>query len=506
MERPVRGLTERLRVDVHNDVVERARRVAAELNCGYILRLQDKKETLVNINNGRTEEIATGSLVGMGVQVFTAEGFSGFASSDLVSAQAVEDLLKRAFTLARYAKEAGGEMSRALFGLAPHQERRILPLRYSYGSLGLDRVEQELGAINKELQSLDQRLSVRTIHRLVDEEWRIARHDGTDVVFNTPRAFVYNTFTAKEGQETATTFANIPGSDLAVLLDPEFRQRLMKRSRKAAQLAVALLSAGRIKSGHYKLVIDYPLAKGLAHEAFGHAAETDGMETSILGRNGRMRVGEQVASSIVSIIDGPVEGDYAYQPISANGIPRETVTIVENGVLKAGLADLFSAEAAGVPVTGAGRVESCHHLPLARMTNIRIQVANPYPVEKPFEDLTPADLYELLRKYNLMEPGEEVLYLSGFQGGQVNPAFGNFVFNCSGIYRLGEKPVLYRGAIFSGQILSALQAVIAGLGPIQIDAMGTCGKLFQGVPSSGGSHYFLVLKADEEITIGGEAQ
>ena len=52
----------------------------------------------------------------------------------------------------------------------------------------------------------------------------------------------------------------------------------------------------------------------------------------------------------------------------------------------------------------------------------------------------------------------------------------------------------------------ALQAVIAGLGPIQIDAMGTCGKLFQGVPSSGGSHYFLVLKADEEITIGGEAQ
>ena len=71
---------------------------------------------------------------------------------------------------------------------------------------------------------------------------------------------------------------------------------------------------------------------------------------------------------------------------------------------------------------------------------------------------------------------------------------------------MGEKPVLYRGAIFSGQILSALQAVIAGLGPIQIDAMGTCGKLFQGVPSSGGSHYFLVLKADEEITIGGEAQ
>lgn len=494
-----------LRVDAYNDLVEQARRVATKLNCGYILRLQDKRETLVNINNGRTEEIATGSLVGIGVQVFTEEGYSGFASSDQVTVSAVTELLERAYALARHAKEAGGEVNRALFQLTPYRDRRVLPLSFPYGSLGLAEVEQELKTINNELRSLDDRLSVRTVHRIVDEEWRIARHDGTDVIFNTPRAFVYNTFTAKEGAETATTFANIPGSDLAVLVKEEVRQRLMKRSCKAARLAVSLLSAGRIKSGHYKMVIDYPLAKGLAHEAFGHAAETDGMEASILGKNGRVRVGDEVASPIVTIIDGPLEGDYAYQPVSANGIPRETVTIVEQGVLRAGLADLFSAESAGVPVTGAGRVESCHHLPLARMTNIRIEVANPYPIEEPFEDLTAEDVYELLLKHDLTKPGEEVLYLSGFQGGQVNPAFGNFVFNCSGIYRLGKEPVLYRGAIFSGQILSALRSVTAGLGPVQIDAMGTCGKMFQGVPSSGGSHYLLVLNADEEITIGGEA-
>ena len=175
------------------------------------------------------------------------------------------------------------------------------------------------------------------------------------------------------------------------------------------------------------------------------------------------------------------------------------------GRLRAGLADLFSAADAGVEVTGAGRVESCHHLPLARMTNIRIELDDFIAVDEDFEDITPEKLYQILIENELIQEDEEVLYLTGFQGGQVNPAFGNFVFNCSGIYKLGPEPILYRPAIFSGGILTALKSVRAGIGPLKIDAMGTCGKMMQGVPSSGGSHYFLLLDRNPEITIGGEA-
>lgn len=498
-------MDERLRVDAYSPAIERLRTIGEELKVGYILRVQDKKETFFHINNGHTEEIATGSLRGVGIHVFTPEGYSGFASSDRIDSDGLEELLRRAHRLANHSAEAAGETNQAIFKLSPDQRRIILPVRHPYGSLSLDETERLLMEINQALSALDSRLSVRTVHRVVDEEWRIVRHDGTDMIFNTPRAFVYNSFTAKEGTETATTTANVPASDLSVLLEPEYRDRLMKRSTNSARLAVALLGAGKVRGGHYKMVIDYGLAKGLAHEAFGHAAETDGMETSILGRDGKVRVGETVASPIVSIIDGPLEGDYAFQPVSANGILRETVAIVDHGVLKAGLSDLFSAETAGVPLTGAGRIESCHHLPPARMSNIRIEVDQPLPMEGSFEDLTPQSIYQLLIKNGLMQPGEDVLYLTGFQGGQVNPAFGDFVFNCSGIYKLGDEPVLYRGAIFSGQVLSALKAVIAGVGPLQIDAMGTCGKMAQGVPSSGGSHALLVLAADDDITIGGEA-
>ena len=88
----------------------------------------------------------------------------------------------------------------------------------------------------------------------------------------TPRSFIYNTFTARENGKTATTYCNLPGTDLSILLEPAETAKLYKRSVRAARMALDLLHAGTVKSGSSKLVIDYALAKVLAHEAFGHAA------------------------------------------------------------------------------------------------------------------------------------------------------------------------------------------------------------------------------------------
>ncbi len=114
---------------------------------------------------------------------------------------------------------------------------------------------------------------------------------------------------------------------------------------RAATQAQQLLGAPRYAAGSYPLIMDYAMAKGLAHEAFGHAAETDGMRTSILGTNGVFRSGERMAAPIVSIIDEPLERDHAYQPFSPNGVPRGRATILDHGVLTDALADVFSARA-----------------------------------------------------------------------------------------------------------------------------------------------------------------
>jgi TldD protein len=62
---------------------------------------------------------------------------------------------------------------------------------------------------------------------------------------------------------------------------------------------------------------------------------------------------------------------------------------------------------------------------------------------------------------------------------------------------------LFRPAIFSGPVLEALRSVRTGLGPLQLDALGTCGKWGQSVASCGGSNYFLVLDRNPRVLVGG---
>jgi TldD protein len=54
-------------------------------------------------------------------------------------------------------------------------------------------------------------------------------------------------------------------------------------------------------------------------------------------------------------------------------------------------------------------------------------------------------------------------------------------------------------------MFGALHAIREGFGPLLLDAIGTCGKWGQSVPSSGGSHYFLALDPNERVRLGGRS-
>src|SRR5690606_27826272 len=122
-----------------------------------------------------------------------------------------------------------------------------------------------------------------------------------------------------------------------------------------------------------------------------HLCESD-VDGSVLMRRGRLRLGERLARSSVSIIDGPLAGDFAQQPVSANGVPRQTVALIERGVLASGLGDLFSAARAGIKVTGACRASGYRDRPTPRMTNIRIQLSDALPLAADPEQLTAEDV------------------------------------------------------------------------------------------------------------------
>jgi TldD protein len=303
-----------------------------------------------------------------------------------------------------------------------------------------------------------------------------------------------------------TAGASLSRTGYEIVLDPAERATLLSRSATAAEHAQRLIGAPRYPAGSYPIIMDYAMAKGLAHEAFGHAAETDGLRTSILGAGGKFRRGELMAAEIVSIVDESLPGDHAFQPFSPNGVRRDRATILDHGVLVDALADLFSARDAGVRVIDAARAQSYGNVPVPRMTNIRIELPEPLPMSGRFEEQRPEEVRAALLNAGMLVAGQPVVYLAGYKGGQVSPAQGDFVFNCAALYELSVEGVrLYQPGIFSGQTEAALHAIRVGFGPLQLDAMGFCGKAGQSVPSSGGSHYFLYLEANPRVVIGGRS-
>ncbi|MGE5557158.1 MAG: TldD/PmbA family protein [Bacillota bacterium] len=470
-----------------------------------IIRCQERVDTEVLINNGKTERIRKTDFSGMGVQVFTEDGYTGFVSYDRIVPGMIRELVEKAWLIAVGRGDPVFLSNREIFTLNPVRGRYEMPSEFGPDDLEIEAWDMEVKNLNRTVDpGTDAEFSIQTYNLATREAWRIFRSDGTDVYFETPRAALYHSMTVKKDGNSVNASANVSGADLHIIRERAMLAKLSARTGKALSMAVQLLDAPRIKKGSYKILIDYAMAKGLAHEAFGHASESDHAAESVLATDGVFRLGEKVAADNVTIIDGPVRGDYAYCPVSANGEIRENVEIVKNGRLHGGLGDIFSAREAGIEPSGAARAQSYQSLPMPRMSNIRLTVADPIPLGAAFEEVTPADLYHLLKSRSLIGYDEKVIYLAGYGGGQVNPATGDFVFNCSGVYGLAEKPHLYQPAIFSGNVLSALQSIICGIGPVEATAVGTCGKMGQGVPSSGGGNCFILMDVNDEVEVGGE--
>jgi TldD protein len=489
-------------VAAFDDVVGTALEEARRLGVFVIGRLQDRRDWSLVADNGKLQRVTGSRSVGLGVQLFTASGHSGFASTDLVSAEGARQVVRHAEALARAAARAGAERSSIVHALRREEHLSWWGSARTLHATPRSERQQALLAAHRQALELADGLATRSSIGLVEGEWRIVRSDGTDVRFRLPRGLVQHVFTVRDSDQSATVRCSVSGADDRVLLDEANQVKLQRRARQALRCARDVVGAEPVQPGSYQLVLDHTLAKSLAHEAFGHAAESDVVERSILAERGRLRLGEQVARRGVSIVDGPIADDYAYQPVSANGLLRQTVEIIRDGVLTSGLGDLFSAARAGSPVTGACRSDSYASIPLPRISNIRLVLDQYEPLGMSPDELRPGDVRDRLAALGMLQRGTRTLLLTGTRGGQVSPNQGDFVFGCDAAYDLSDGASARRPATLSGKSLSALRAVAGALGELVLDAPGRCVKGAQGLASCGGSHAYLVLEPHPEVRVG----
>lgn len=495
----------------HDEAIAAALAAAHARGLYVIVRLQEVSERRLTVVDGGIERQRSTRLSGIGVHAFTSGGAVGFASVDDVRPAAAAEAVQRAGALALAAQAAGARPSLAVYQLAaqgrvrvPAPECPAVPLSAPAASPAVSEELRTVIGAQEALAGLtvgDGR-TLRSLHHVVDERWRIVRTDGTDVSFAAPRAVLRHDVSGRLDGRAVRAAASVSGLDPSATLSAGALARLARRVGRAAWVARVSAAPRPLPAGQPRIVLGHALAKGLAHEAIGHLCESD-VDGSVLLRRGRLRLGERLARDTVSVVDGPLPGGYVQQPFSANGIVRQTVRLVDGGVLAAGLGDLFSAEAAGVPITGACRASSFRDRPTPRMTNIRIEMADavPLPPSVDPDDLSPDDVIAALDRLGLLEGGHPTLYLTGYRGGQAHPRRGDFVFGAEAAFDLKDGGAPLGPVSFTGLAERALAAIVAGIGPLCTDAIGMCGKDGSSVTSSGGSHALLVLDPDPDLVV-----
>ena len=251
-----------------------------------------------------------------------------------------------------------------------------------------------------------------------------------------------------------------------------------------SELAIDAAGSKTPPPGTYTVVVDPNVVGLLLHEAFGHASEGDLVSSGESVLHGKL--GMQVASELVTIIDeGIVEGGYFY-PFDDEGVQKRRTVIVENGVLKGYIHDRESALYFNAEPTGNGRAQDFENQPIVRQTNYYMQ-----PRDYTFEEL--------------IEDIDFGIYVRGMggTGGQVEVGMGTFTFGVgpSKIIRKGELAETVRGVVISGMILDTLKTIDAVGRDLMMrtSVFGGCGKMGQSVPVGFGGPHVRVRK----MTVGG---
>ena len=241
--------------------------------------------------------------------------------------------------------------------------------------------------------------------------------------------------------------------------------------------AVSLLSAERIEPGEYQVISAPGVSGVICHESFGHGVETD----MFLKERARAAyfVDRIVGSPLVNIFDDPSRaGAYGSYFFDDEGRMSSSTQIVESGIFRRGITDLYSATALDIPRSANGRRQDYSRKSYARMSNTYFEAGT-------------STLEDMLAQV------DDGVYLDKTSSGMEDPLGWGIQVTCHYGHEIKAGKItnrLFSPIGVSGYVPDVLQSISAVSTGLTLSA-GTCGKGHkERVPvTTGGSH--LLLKA-----------
>lgn len=444
------------------------------VNAGDLYFQTSQQESWV-MDDGIIREGSFNIEKGVGVRAISGEK-TGFAYCDDLQSNAITQAVKNARAIANQGQEGGSAIAlnnqsfKALYtGLNPVDGRsaddkvELLKQLDSYTRSLDERIEQVIISL---AGGIDHILVAATDNTLATDVRPLVRLNVTVLMHHNGRREQGSA--GGGGRRSYDLFFD---TDLAY----EF-------ARDAVRQATVNLESVATPAGSMPVVLGPGWPGVLLHEAVGHGLEGD------FNRKGTSafsnRIGEQVASSLCTVVDdGTLTDRRGSLSIDDEGVPAECTTLIENGVLKGYMQDKMNARLMGTRSTSNGRRESFAHLPMPRMTNTYMLAGESDPGE-------------------ILASVDKGLYAVNFGGGQVDITSGRFVFSLSEAYLIenGKIGAPVKGATLIGSGPDVMGKISMVGNDLALDqGVGVCGKEGQSLPVGVGQPS---LKIDE-ITVGG---
>ena len=320
--------------------------------------------------------------------------------------------------------------------------------------------------------------------------------------------------TCSEGEEKRTAYARylqnkMPASeDLSSALEHHFS--------KVKKQALDLLAASLVpeEPEYDYLAADADLLGLILHEAIGHAAEGDLIQTraSGFGESGVMKDLHVGPDWMDILIDGSLD-NCGYLPVDAEGVLPRRKTLVRNGRLVDAIHTRHTALQAQKTPDGCARIQSLQYPSLNRMTSIWVCPENSKQLDvsagqSQWDDLSPNDIQKALEAHGYLEGEKGVLLLSGWKGGTASCSNLEFRADVARVMLLkkGTSPRLMREANFTGIATECFRSAVDAFGPTLCRSIGTCGKDGQGVLTSDGGPAFMVFKPNPKVRVIGTGE
>ncbi len=210
--------------------------------------------------------------------------------------------------------------------------------------------------------------------------------------------------------------------------------------REASRRASSLLDCRQIETGRYMVIVDGPAFTEIVYLLMQIlSAEMVVKGTSILAE----KTGNMIAPDILSIVDDPFMADGCFNAsFDDEGTPRRKYRIVDSGVLKGYLHNMYSARKMGVTPTANAVRETFKNLPLPGATNLFV-VPGPRAQSEMMADLG------------------EGIYIQNIMGMHTADSMsGDFSVGINGYYlKNGEKKQPVSELTLSGNILDLLAGI-----------------------------------------------